>query len=155
METVSGYVEHIIFQNNENGYTVMNLMTEGGGGGGRHLAGWPGLRGPHPYPPEFGPAQEPAGGGVSPAGPVRVQRLIPPLLTKTWTTSEKVRTPLPAITGGKPRKPPPGTGFAHYQQSYPHRYVNISPYKIGYFPPCRIRPQTRTTSSASSPQWAP
>ncbi len=29
METVSGYVEHIIFQNNENGYTVMNLMTEG------------------------------------------------------------------------------------------------------------------------------
>lgn len=29
METVSGYVEHIIFQNSENGYTVMNLMTEG------------------------------------------------------------------------------------------------------------------------------
>ncbi len=29
METVKGYVEHIIFQNNENGYTVMNLMTEG------------------------------------------------------------------------------------------------------------------------------
>lgn len=29
METVNGYVEHIIFQNNENGYTVMNLMTEG------------------------------------------------------------------------------------------------------------------------------
>ena len=29
METVSGYVEHIIFQNNENGYTVMNLMAEG------------------------------------------------------------------------------------------------------------------------------
>ncbi|MCM1568157.1 MAG: ATP-dependent RecD-like DNA helicase [Roseburia sp.] len=29
METVSGYVEHIIFQNNENGYTVLNLMAEG------------------------------------------------------------------------------------------------------------------------------
>lgn len=29
METITGYVEHIIFQNNENGYTVMNLMTEG------------------------------------------------------------------------------------------------------------------------------
>lgn len=29
METVNGYVEHIIFQNNENGYTVMNLMSEG------------------------------------------------------------------------------------------------------------------------------
>lgn len=29
METVNGYVEHIIFQNNENGYTVMNLVTEG------------------------------------------------------------------------------------------------------------------------------
>ncbi len=29
METVNGYVEHIIFQNKENGYTVLNLMTEG------------------------------------------------------------------------------------------------------------------------------
>lgn len=29
METISGYVEHIIFQNPENGYTVMNLMAEG------------------------------------------------------------------------------------------------------------------------------
>ncbi len=28
METVNGYVEHIIFQNKENGYTVMNLVTE-------------------------------------------------------------------------------------------------------------------------------
>ena len=28
METVSGYVEHIIFQNNTNGYTVLNLVTE-------------------------------------------------------------------------------------------------------------------------------
>ena len=30
METVNGYVEHIVFQNSENGYTVMNLVTEGG-----------------------------------------------------------------------------------------------------------------------------
>lgn len=29
METVNGYVEHIIFQNSDNGYTVMNLVTEG------------------------------------------------------------------------------------------------------------------------------
>ncbi len=29
METVNGYVEHIIFQNKENGYTVMNLAAEG------------------------------------------------------------------------------------------------------------------------------
>lgn len=29
METISGYVEHIIFQNKENGYTVMNLAVEG------------------------------------------------------------------------------------------------------------------------------
>uniref|UniRef100_UPI004055C8D8 SF1B family DNA helicase RecD2 n=1 Tax=Acetatifactor sp. TaxID=1872090 RepID=UPI004055C8D8 len=28
METISGYVEHIIFQNRENGYTVMNLVTD-------------------------------------------------------------------------------------------------------------------------------
>ena len=28
METISGYVEHIIFQNSENGYTVMNLVTD-------------------------------------------------------------------------------------------------------------------------------
>lgn len=27
METISGYVEHIVFQNSENGYTVMNLMA--------------------------------------------------------------------------------------------------------------------------------
>ena len=30
METINGYVEHIIFQNRENGYTVMNLMAEDG-----------------------------------------------------------------------------------------------------------------------------
>lgn len=29
METVNGYVEHIIFQNSENGYTVLNLVAEG------------------------------------------------------------------------------------------------------------------------------
>ncbi len=29
METVNGYVEHIIFQNSENGYTVMNLIVDG------------------------------------------------------------------------------------------------------------------------------
>lgn len=29
METINGYVEHIIFQNSENGYTVMNLMADG------------------------------------------------------------------------------------------------------------------------------
>lgn len=29
METINGYVEHIIFQNSENGYTVMSLMAEG------------------------------------------------------------------------------------------------------------------------------
>ena len=29
METINGYVEHIIFQNSENGYTVMNLMIDG------------------------------------------------------------------------------------------------------------------------------
>ncbi len=29
METINGYVEHIIFQNQENGYTVMNLMVDG------------------------------------------------------------------------------------------------------------------------------
>lgn len=28
METISGYVEHIIFQNSENGYTVMNVVTD-------------------------------------------------------------------------------------------------------------------------------
>lgn len=28
METVSGYVDHIIYQNNENGYTVMSLISE-------------------------------------------------------------------------------------------------------------------------------
>ncbi len=28
MEEISGYVDHIIFQNSENGYTVMNLMSE-------------------------------------------------------------------------------------------------------------------------------
>ncbi len=30
METINGYVEHIIFQNRDNGYTVMNLVTEEG-----------------------------------------------------------------------------------------------------------------------------
>lgn len=29
LETVSGYVDHIIFQNNENGYTVLSLISEG------------------------------------------------------------------------------------------------------------------------------
>ncbi len=29
METVNGYVEHIVFQNRENGYTVLNLVQEG------------------------------------------------------------------------------------------------------------------------------
>lgn len=29
METVNGYVEHIVFQNQENGYTVMNLVQDG------------------------------------------------------------------------------------------------------------------------------
>lgn len=29
METISGYVDHIIFQNSENGYTVMTLVAEG------------------------------------------------------------------------------------------------------------------------------
>ena len=30
METLTGYVEHIIFQNAENGYTVLRLLTEEG-----------------------------------------------------------------------------------------------------------------------------
>ena len=30
MDTINGYVEHIVFQNSENGYTVMNLTTEDG-----------------------------------------------------------------------------------------------------------------------------
>ena len=30
METITGYVEHIIFSNSENGYTVMNLVADGG-----------------------------------------------------------------------------------------------------------------------------
>jgi len=29
MEIINGYVEHVIFQNKENGYTVLNLVTEG------------------------------------------------------------------------------------------------------------------------------
>ncbi len=29
METISGYVEHIIFQNSDNGYTVLNFVSEG------------------------------------------------------------------------------------------------------------------------------
>lgn len=29
MESINGYVEHIIFQNQENGYTVLNLVAEG------------------------------------------------------------------------------------------------------------------------------
>ena len=29
METINGYVDHIIFQNSENGYTVMELTVEG------------------------------------------------------------------------------------------------------------------------------
>ncbi len=28
-DTIEGYVEHIIFRNEENGYTVFNLMTDG------------------------------------------------------------------------------------------------------------------------------
>ena len=30
MDTINGYVEHIVFQNSENGYTVLNLTTEEG-----------------------------------------------------------------------------------------------------------------------------
>lgn len=30
MEKISGYVDHIVFQNSENGYTVLSLMAEGG-----------------------------------------------------------------------------------------------------------------------------
>ncbi len=29
METINGYVEHIVFQNSENGYTVMNVVVDG------------------------------------------------------------------------------------------------------------------------------
>ena len=29
METVRGYVDHIIYQNRENGYTVLSFVTEG------------------------------------------------------------------------------------------------------------------------------
>ena len=29
METITGYVEHIIYRNQENGYTVLNLVSEG------------------------------------------------------------------------------------------------------------------------------
>ena len=29
LDTIKGYVEHIIFRNEENGYTVLNLVTEG------------------------------------------------------------------------------------------------------------------------------
>ena len=29
MEHIKGYVEHIIYQNTENGYTVLNLVSEG------------------------------------------------------------------------------------------------------------------------------
>lgn len=29
MEKINGYIEHIVFQNSENGYTVMNLMADG------------------------------------------------------------------------------------------------------------------------------
>lgn len=29
MEKINGYIEHIVFQNSENGYTVMNLMSDG------------------------------------------------------------------------------------------------------------------------------
>ena len=28
-DTIEGYVEHIIFRNEDNGYTVLNLMSEG------------------------------------------------------------------------------------------------------------------------------
>ena len=31
MESITGYVDHIVFQNSENGYTVMILMMEGEG----------------------------------------------------------------------------------------------------------------------------
>ena len=31
MEIISGYIDHITFQNEENGYTVMTVMTEKGG----------------------------------------------------------------------------------------------------------------------------
>ena len=29
METVKGYVDHIIYQNRENGYTVLSFVTDG------------------------------------------------------------------------------------------------------------------------------
>ena len=29
METISGYVDHIIFRNEENGYTVLVLVSDG------------------------------------------------------------------------------------------------------------------------------
>ena len=29
MEEINGYVEHIVFQNKENGYTVLNLVADG------------------------------------------------------------------------------------------------------------------------------
>ena len=28
METITGFVEHIVFRNEENGYTVLNLAVE-------------------------------------------------------------------------------------------------------------------------------
>ena len=30
METIKGYVEHIVYRNEDNGYTVFNLNNEGG-----------------------------------------------------------------------------------------------------------------------------
>lgn len=29
METITGYVDHIVFRNNDNGYTVLNLVCDG------------------------------------------------------------------------------------------------------------------------------
>ncbi|MDD3796175.1 MAG: ATP-dependent RecD-like DNA helicase, partial [Lachnospiraceae bacterium] len=29
METIEGYVEHIVYRNEDNGYTVMNMVSEG------------------------------------------------------------------------------------------------------------------------------
>lgn len=28
MDTIKGFIEHIIFRNTENGYTVLNLLTQ-------------------------------------------------------------------------------------------------------------------------------
>ena len=30
METIKGFIDHIIYRNKENGYTVLNLLTQEG-----------------------------------------------------------------------------------------------------------------------------